>query len=334
MLIIDTVTVDARTVNDVKISEDGRVGVITREGASNRKNGFVILDVSDPYNVEILSTFNDDMTGGVHNTFIYENHVYAVNNGRKYDIINIEDPKNPFRVGVFELDTPGHSIHDVWVENGIAYSSNWSDGVVAVDVGGLKFSEKDRSDVKYNPLLMKAGQGSPSNPVKLADKSDPTGRNHATFPFVSQSTGDFYLINGDENFPWGVQATRGKPSNPRGGFHFINFNDTDNPKEDAIYQVPEAGSHNLWVYDDVLLAAFYQGGIRILDISGELLGDLYKQGREIGFFKSSHKEGKIPNAPMVWGAQRYKDYIFLADMNSGLYCIQLENKDKKGPSTP
>jgi len=32
MLIIDTVTVDARTVNDVKISEDGRVGVITREG--------------------------------------------------------------------------------------------------------------------------------------------------------------------------------------------------------------------------------------------------------------------------------------------------------------
>ena len=45
MLIIDTVTVDARTVNDVKISEDGRVGVISREGASNRKNGFVILDV-------------------------------------------------------------------------------------------------------------------------------------------------------------------------------------------------------------------------------------------------------------------------------------------------
>ena len=38
MVIIDTVTVDARTVNDVKISEDGRVGVISREGASNRKN--------------------------------------------------------------------------------------------------------------------------------------------------------------------------------------------------------------------------------------------------------------------------------------------------------
>ena len=83
MVIIDTVTVDARTVNDVKISEDGRVGVITREGASDRKNGFVILDVSDPYNVTISAAYNDDMTGGVHNAFIYENHVYAVNNGRK-----------------------------------------------------------------------------------------------------------------------------------------------------------------------------------------------------------------------------------------------------------
>ena len=37
MKIIDTVTVDARTVNDVKISEDGKVGVITREGARIEK---------------------------------------------------------------------------------------------------------------------------------------------------------------------------------------------------------------------------------------------------------------------------------------------------------
>ena len=129
MAIIDTITVDARTVNDVKVSEDGRVGVITREGASNRKNGFVVLDITDPYNVKITAEFNDDMTGGVHNVFIYDNHVYAVNNGRKYDVINIEDPYNPFRVSRYELDTPGHGVHDVWVEDGIAYSSNWADGV-------------------------------------------------------------------------------------------------------------------------------------------------------------------------------------------------------------
>jgi len=323
MTIIDTITVDARTVNDVKISEDGRVGVITREGASNRKNGFVVLDVTDPYNVKITAEFNDDMTGGVHNAFIYDNHVYAVNNGRKYDIINIDDPSNPFRVGVFELDTPGHSIHDVWIENGIAYSSNWADGVVAVDIGGAKFDEADRSKSQFNPLLSRTGQGSPSNPVKLASMEDPTGRNHAAFPFLSKSTGNFYIIAGDENFPWGVLAPKGQPSNPRGGYHFLNFSDPDNPKEEAIYEVPEAGSHNLWVFDDILIAGNYQGGLRVVDISGELLGDIYKQGREIGLYVPYHKEGKIPNAPMVWGAQPYKDYIFFADMNSGLYCIQL-----------
>ena len=334
MTIIDTITVDARTVNDVKISEDGRVGVITREGASNRKNGFVILDVSDPYNVTISAEYNDDMTGGVHNVFIYENHVYAVNNGRKYDIINIDDPANPFRVGVFELDTPGHSIHDVWIENGIAYSSNWSDGVVAVDIGGAKFDETDRSKSQFNPLLSRTGQGSPSNPVKLASMEDPTGRNHAAFPFLSKSTGNFYIIAGDENFPWGVLAPKGQPSNPRGGYHFLNFTDPDNPKEEAIYEVPEAGSHNLWVFDDVLIAGNYQGGLRVVDISGDLLGDIYKQGREIGLYVPYHKEGKIPNAPFVWGAQPYKDYIFFADMNSGLYCIQLVDGQPSGRRIP
>ena len=334
MAIIDTITVDARTVNDVKISEDGRVGVITREGASNRKNGFVVLDVTDPYNVKITAEFNDDMTGGVHNAFIYDNHVYAVNNGRKYDIINIDDPSNPFRVGVFELDTPGHSIHDVWIENGIAYSSNWSDGVVAVDIGGAKFDEADRSKSQFNPLLSRTGKGSPSNPVKLASMEDPTGRNHAAFPFLSKSTGNFYIIAGDENFPWGVLAPKGQPSNPRGGYHFLNFSDPDNPKEEAIYEVPEAGSHNLWVFDDILIAGNYQGGLRVVDISGELLGDIYKQGREIGLYVPYNKEGKIPNAPMVWGAQPYKDYIFFADMNSGLYCIQLIDGQPSGRRIP
>ncbi len=324
MKIIDTVKVDARNVNDIKVSEDGRTGVITREGASNRKNGFVILDVSDPFNVKILSTFNDDMTGGVHNTFIYKNHVYAVNNGRKYDIINIEDPKNPFRVGVFELNTAGHAIHDVWIENGIAYSSNWRDGIVAVDIGGSTSNEKESSDIGFNPLLLKAGNGSPSNPVQLASFPDFKGRNHSAFPFSSQSTGNFYIVMGDEVFPNGLEnLINNKPSQPRGGFHFINFSDPENPVEDAAYIVPEAGSHNQWVYGDVLLAAFYQGGIRILDISGELLGDLYKQEREIGYFLPQHRDGIIPNAPMVWGAQPYKDYIFLSDMNSGLYCIEV-----------
>ncbi|MCA9739721.1 MAG: Ig-like domain-containing protein, partial [Gemmatimonadetes bacterium] len=47
-VLTDSVVVDARTTNDVKVSEDGRICVISREGASNRRNGIVILDCSNP----------------------------------------------------------------------------------------------------------------------------------------------------------------------------------------------------------------------------------------------------------------------------------------------
>lgn len=327
--IIDTVTVDARTVNDVKISADGKIGVLTREGASNRKNGVVILDVSNPYDVTIISEFNDGLTGGVHNAFIYENHIYAVNNGRKYDVINIEDPTKPWRVGVYEVNTPGHSIHDVWIENGIAYSSNWSDGIHVVDIGGVPFSEKNYRQIRDNPVLRVAGKGSPDNPIHLSSKKDTTGRNHAAFPFLSESTGNFYVIAGDEDFPYGLddEIKNMTPSNPRGGYHFMNLNNIHNPVEEAIYQVPEAGSHNLWVQGDTLYTANYQGGLRVVDISGELLGDLYKQGREIAFYLSNHKDGHMPNATMVWGPQPYKDLIFFSDMNSGLYAVKLVEYD-------
>ncbi len=164
--------VDARTVNDVKVTEDGRTAVISREGASNRKNGLVILDVSNPTDgVRVIARYDDQLNGGVHNVFISDGHVYALSNGRRYDVINIEDPTTPYRVGRFELPTPGHGIHDVWVVDGIAYSSNWHDGVVAVDVGG-------------------GGKGgAPNNPLMLGSQYHPSGWNHAAFPYKSQSTG-------------------------------------------------------------------------------------------------------------------------------------------------
>lgn len=315
MSIIDTVTVDARTVNDVKVSEDGRTAVITREGASDRKNGIVILDVSDPRNVEVISEYNDGLTGGVHNAFIYEDHVFAVNNGRRYDIIDISDPRNPQTVSRFELDTPGHSIHDVWVENGIAYSSNWSDGVVAVDVGSTPAAQ--------SPERHNTGVGSPENPVKLGSYAYPSGWNHAAFPFKSESTGDFYVIAGDEAFPNGLSIDD-KPTIPAGWIHFIKFEDGwDSPREVARYEVPEAGTHNMWVKGDTLYVSYYNAGLRVVDISGELIGNLYDQGREIAKHIPTHHEGRVPNAPMAWGPQPYKGYIFMSDWNSGLWAYKL-----------
>ena len=57
ILKIDSVQVDARTVNDVKVSEDGKIAIISREGASNRKNGIIIIDVTNPRDVKIISEY-------------------------------------------------------------------------------------------------------------------------------------------------------------------------------------------------------------------------------------------------------------------------------------
>ncbi len=324
MVIIDTLTVDARTVNDVKVSADGAVCVISREGASSRRNGIVILDCTDPSQVSILSEYDEGLTGGVHNVFIYENHVYAVNNGRRYDIINIEDPRNPYRVSRFELGTPGHAIHDVWVKDGIAYSSNWGDGVHMIDIGSASESgalvESDEAPIPD----LRAGLvgGSPRNPIPVTSYQYPSGWNHAAFPFHSTSTGKFYVVAGDEAFPWG-RISEQAPERAGGWLHFVDFTDLENPEETARYEVPEAGSHNYWIEDDILYAGYYNGGLRIVDISGELMGDLYRQGREIAHFLPSHPDAVIRNAPMVWGVQPHKGVLFVADHYSGLWAVKL-----------
>ena len=157
----------------------------------------VLVDVVDPSNPTILSTFDEELTGGVHNLFIYKKHVYALSAGRRYDVINIADPRKPHRVGSFELETPRHSIHDVWIEDGIAYSSNWRNGVQIVDVG--------------NGIT----GGTPEKPVKVGSYAYPSGWNHAAFPYRSKGTGKFYVVAGDETFPYGL-STQNKPTYPRG----------------------------------------------------------------------------------------------------------------------
>ena len=313
---LNEVQVDARTVNDVKVSEDGDIAVISREGASDRKNGIVVLGVGNPREgVPVLSEFIDQLTGGVHNVFISEGHVFALSAGRRFDVISIEDPRNPRRVGRFELETPAHSIHDVWVSDGVAFSSNWTDGVVAVDVGGGGLG------------------GTPEQPVELGRYAHPSGWTHAAFPYRSLSTGKFYVFAGDESFPYGAfhPEKGGAPSRAAGWIHVVDWSDWDAPHEVARYQVPEAGSHNLWIEDDVMYVAFYNGGLRVVDISGELMGDLYRQGREIAMFGTGDPEGFIANAPFVWGPQPFKGHIFFTDWNTGLWAVKLA--ERVGPGT-
>ncbi len=308
----DSLVVDARTTNDVKVDEERGICIITREGASNRKNGFIVVDCSDPRHVKILSSYDDGLWGGVHNTFVWNKHVFAINAGRRFDIISIEDPSHPKRVGFFELDTPGHGIHDVWVVNGIAYASQWQDGVILVDVG--------------NGI---AG-GSLSHPVQISSYKYPIGATHSAFPYRNKTNGKFYVFVGDEQFPYG---SKDRGVEEAGGYiHIVDFTDIKNPKEVGRYQIPEAGPHNFWIENDTMYVAYYNAGLRVVDVSGELMGNLYDQGRELARFKAFDPNGFVPNAPMAWGPQPHKGHIFFSDHNSGLWAVKLPERPR--PTVP
>jgi hypothetical protein len=312
----DSLQVDARTVNDVKVSPDGRYAALSREGASDRRNGVVLLDLADPAHPVVASTFEGNgVTGGVHNMFATDDHLFALAGGDKYVILDVTDVYAPRFVS--EYNHPDSRIHDVWVHDGIAYSSEWGNGVVVVDVGNGRWG------------------GSIENPVFVTNVPYPVGRTHAAFPYYQESTGRFYLFLGDEilnrdGAAWGGAGLGGEkqPEVTSGYVHVIDFTDPENPRDVARYEVPEFGTHNLWVEDDVLYVAYYEGGVRVVDVEGELLGNLADQGREIAVFKAFDPDGLIPNAPMAWGPQPHKGHLFFSDHNSGLWAVKVQPEER------
>ena len=319
----DSIRVDARVINDVTVSPDGRWGALSREGASNRVNGVVLLDLADPAHPKVASSFSQELTGGVHNMFATNDHLYAISNGDKYVIVDVRDLAAPKYVG--EYDHPASRVHDVWVHDGIAYSSEWGTGVVAVDVGNGKYG------------------GTPQKPVLINTYPTTSGATHEIFPYFQKSTGKVYLFLGDEimsrqgrvwegtSYLQNINAKGGPPQTSAGYTHIIDFTDPKNPKNIAKYHQEEFGSHDIIVQDDILYQAYYDGGLRIVDVSGELLGNLAEQRREIAVFKPFDPEGYTANASFVMNAMPWKGHILFTDFNSGLWAAKLEPKQ---PLTP
>src|SRR5262249_30550572 len=277
----DTVKVDARITNDVSTTADGKIAVLSREGASNRKNGIVFFDTSDPAHPKVISEYTATVTGGVHSAFVDSHYVYLTDDATgSMRVIDFQDVKNPKQAARWQAENPlartvteptgeqvtaGRYLHDVQVKDGLAYLAYWRDGLVILDVGsGIKGGSPEKPQfvsqhrMNYHELY---GDG------WLAGA-------HAIFRYKN------YVFVGDEVFPsfFDIQSKKRIPV--RGIVHVIDVTDIYHPKEVANYSVPEGGSHNIWVKDDVLSMGYYSGGARVVDVSGELRGDLYRQGRE------------------------------------------------------
>jgi hypothetical protein len=330
----DTIKVDARLINDVSTTADGRILVISREGASNRKNGIAFYDTSDPAHPKPISEYTETVTGGVHSAFVDGHYVYLTDDATgSMRVIDFADVKHPREVARWEvpnqvattITTPGGDrevhgryLHDLQVKDGLAYLAYWRDGLVILDVGnGVKGGSPEHpqfvSQFRFNHHEL-YGDG------WLAGT-------HSVFRYKN------YVFIGDEVFPPIFDISNRKRIPVRGICHVVDVSDLSNPRKVAEYPVPEAGAHNIWVDNDVMYMGYYNGGGRIVDVSGELRGDLYRQGRELGRLWAGDPDGYKPNLPFTWGAQPHKGLIYFNDVHSGIWIVKLGALSDKGSTT-
>ena len=200
-----------------------------------------------------------------------------------------------------------YGIHDTYVRDGIALVSAWNTGLLLYDVG--------------NGIV----GGSPSNPILISaivtSAQNPSGGAsvHNSWWFHNPVTGEArYIFVGEEG------PSRGIGVNATGDIHVVDVSDLKHPVEVARYHTPaidgdSAGTHNFWMDEphQVLYAAYYNGGMIALDVSGTLSGDLSNR-----LIAQTRPAGA--GQTFFWGVQQADDgSIYALDMLTGLWHFQL-----------
>ena len=294
----DSIVVDARTVNDVKIRADGRLGVLTHEGDPNDLNGVTFFELSDPAHPRVVSRFTEGLSSGVHNAWLEGDFAYLALD--PYDsglrILDVSDPAAPHLVASFY---GGESLlHDIHVRDGLAFLSHWDAGLIILDVG--------------NGM---AG-GSPTSPVEVSRLRDLGGQTHNVWYWPEAG----YAFVGEEQFGFSL--------GPSGILRVVDLRDITRPREVATFEVEGASSHNYWLDEDTgtLYLAWYERGLRILDVNGELMGQLELQGREAGFVQYGTETNYCflgPEDTCTWAPQLHDNgKLYASDMNHGLVVLE------------
>jgi len=306
--LVDSVIVpNAVTLGDIQASDDGKLLVVATEFAPG---SIMIYDLTDPVKPQFVSRYTTSLTDpGVHTA-----EVQRVN-GTLYAFLCV-DPRSgtPARLVIVDLTNPAAPtqvftaamgnpyVHDVFVRDGILITALWNQGITIWDIGG-------------------AGNGSPSNPVALGSVLTVGGEVHNIWWYHSAVTGEKrYMFVGQEG-PGFIG------SSSSGDIHVVDASSLASPREVAFYHLDGAGTHNFSVDESrgILYAAYYNGGVRAIDITGDLSScdpaskspdgrcNLAKMGREVA-------HGLEDEQPVfVWGVQLSNGRIYASDMLNGLW---------------
>jgi hypothetical protein len=306
---LDTVSVDARSVSDCVVDSETGVAAVVRDGANGRSS-IALFDVTDPRSVKPLGTFDDAALGAISGVAMYRKNVVAVSDAHRLEVVSIDDPARPRRAASFELgaDYAGPSgtasATDVTISDGIAYVALGRLGMVMVDVGNGKFG------------------GSPTKPARVGGFHAPFSSTHAAYGYRSR-TGKWYAIMSEDLLPTAGIVQYSASSGQPGFARIVDVTDPAHPEEVARYEVPETGVQDLWVDGERLYVAAQSGGVRVVDISSDLKGNLYHQGREIARYVGADG-GPTPNVVAV---QPIRGGLLAADRATGVWMVKLMARD-------
>ncbi len=311
--IVDSVIVPgARTLGDIAVSDDGSLLIVATESSGS----LAVYGLADPRKPVLLSRMTTGVALGVHTAEV------ARVNGKLYGflsidpgsgvaaqlvIVDLSDPTAPRTVLMRTIGRP--FVHDTFVRDGLLYLALWNDGVAIWDIGGGGTG------------------GTVANPVELGRVVTANGEVHNIWWLKDPVTNiTRYAFIGEEG-PGSIGVSS------VGDIHVVDVSTPSAPREVAFYTVPGAGTHNFSVDEQngILYAAYYNGGVRALDVRGDLGTctdaqkgapaspvlaecDLRKMGRELGIGLLDRG-----NAVYVWGVQYLNGAVYASDMINGLW---------------
>jgi hypothetical protein len=326
-IVTDSLLANTRRVNDIMTTPDGRFLVHTREGAADRRNGIVIASLEDPAHPTVIAEYTQDVTAGVHSAFVYRQekygtHVYLTNNGTSaMHVIDISDPYQPREVGRWRAPSPfgGGSLHDIDVQDGLAYLSNWNEGLIILDVGnGVKGGSPS------NPQFVSQYRYDLNDLYRQVDAAGGPGFIRGTHTAWRHRN---YVFIADEVFPASPVkgAQDAAADRAYGRLQVLDVSNLEKPRSVAWYEPEFGGVHNVWVAGDTLYVGAYNAGFRTFDVAGELLGDLRAQQREMVHVNiadmNAHESGR--NTAMTWGVVVRDGLAYVNDIHSGLWIIRM-----------
>ena len=296
----------AGRVTAIRVSAERSIGVFARQGGAGA--GLAVFDAREPCRPRVLAVHPASDSSGASTAWLDGVHAYVADaRTGSLRIVDLSDPTHPREVGRWETaTTPGRRLEDISVTDGVAYLAYWNDGLVILDVGnGIRNGGPDR------PALVAQYRYDLNDMYHWVDRAWGLG---ARGTHRARRVGDVVLVS-DE-----VHAADNRGAGlVFGRVNAIDVADLTRPNGVAWYDPADAGVQDIWIDGDTAYLAAAGEGVRVLDVGGELKGNLLAQGRELARLWTVDSIGFRPFRAMAGSVQARSGLIYALDRNTGLW---------------